>query len=442
MRRLLPVMVAVTVGCQKPATPPAAAGSPAPDAPVAVTVATPKRVTLNWAVEQPGSIQPFETTPLVAKLPGYVKSLRKDLGDPVAAGEVLAEIDIPELEREADQKAAAVLQAAAEVEQARQGVLVAEEQVHAAAAGVAEAKAGFARVEADYARWESELKRTEGLVRQRVIDQQSLDEVRKQFQSAAAGRQELAAKVASAEAARREATARKGRSAADLAAAEARAKVAEADKERVAALLGYRQVRAPFAGFVTGRYVHTGHFLQPGGARPEPLFTVARLDPVRVFVEVPESAAPQANPGTPATVRVPALGGKEFAGSVTRTARVLASDTRTLRTEIDLPNPSGELRPGLYAVARIKATTPDALLVPPAAVLFADETAYCFAVEGGKAVKLRVQVGRTDPAGVQLLAKRRASVNAGDWTPVAGDEKVVVGNLGALADGQAVEAKP
>ena len=437
MRRLLPLLL--LAGCQKPATPPAVAAPP--DAPVVVTVATPKRTTLKWAVELPGGVQPFEVTPLVAKLPGYVKSLNKDLGDPVAAGEVLAEIDIPELEREADQKAAAVLQATAEVEQSRQGVLVAGEQVNAAAAGVAEAKAGFARVEADYARWQSELKRTEGLVGQRVLDQQSLDEVRKQFQSAAAGRQELAARVASAEAAGREATAKKGRAAADQTAAEARLKVSEADRERVKALLGYRRVRAPFAGFVTARHVHTGHFLMPTGTRPEPLFTVARLDPVRVFVDVPESAAPQANPGTPCTVRVPALGGKEFTGTVTRTARVLAMDTRTLRTEIDLPNPTGELRPGLYAVARIQATTPDALLVPPAAVLFADETAYCFAVVEGKAVKLRVQVGRTDPAGVQLLAKRRASVNAGDWTPVAGDERVVVGNLGALADGQAVSVK-
>ena len=432
MHRLLPLVL--LVGCQKP-TPPTAPTAAEP--PAAVTLASPRTVTLQWAVELPGSVQPFEVTPLVAKLPGYVKSLAKDMGDPVAAGEVLAEIDIPELEREADQKAATVVQMTAEVEQARQGVLVAGEQVNAAAAGVDEAKAGFARVEADFTRWQSELKRAEGLVTQRVLDQQSLDEVRKQFQSAAAGRQELAARVASAEAAGRESTAKKGRSAADQAAAEARLKVAEADRERVKALLGYRQVRAPFAGFVTARHVHTGHFLMTGG-KPEPLFTVARLDPVRVFVDVPESAAPQADPGTPATVRVPALGGKEFVGTITRTARVLATDTRTLRAEIDLPNPTGELRPGLYAVARIKATTVGALVVPPAAVLFADETAYCFAVAEGKAVKLRVQIGRTDPAGMQLLAKRRASVNAGGWEPVTGDERVVVGNLGALADGQAV----
>jgi RND family efflux transporter MFP subunit len=437
MRRLLPLVL--LVGCQRPpATPPTA--PPPADAPVTVTATTPNRLTLKWAVELPGSVHPFETTPLVAKLPGYVSKLHKDLGDPVAAGEVLAEIAIPELDREADQKAAGVAQAAAEVEQARQGVTVADEQVNAASAGVAEAKAGFARVEADYTRWQSELKRAEGLVGQRVLDQQSLDEVRKQFQSAAAGRDELAARVASADAARREAVAKRGRAAADLAAAEARAKVAAADRERVAVLLGYRKVTAPFAGFVTVRHVHTGHFLMSGG-RPEPLVTVARLDPVRVFVDVPEAAAAQADPGTPATVRIPGLGNKEFAGTVTRTARVLAADTRTLRTEIDLPNPNGELRPGLYAVARIQATTPDALVVPSAAVLFADETAYCFAVEGGRAVKLRVQVGRTDPAGVQLLAKRRAAVNAGGWEPVAGTETVVVGNLGALADGQPVEVK-
>lgn len=412
------------------------------DAPVAVTVAVPKRKTIAWSVEQPGTVTAFESTPLVAKLPGYVKTITKDLGDPVEAGEVLATLDIPELEREADQKKAAVAEMAAAVEQARKGVDVMAAGVASAEASAAEAKAGLARVQADYERWESELKRVEGLVGSKVIDRQTLDETTKQFRSAAAAKDEVAAKVQSAQATVREAAAKRGRAEADQKAAEARVTLADADAKRVAALLAYREIRAPFKGVVTGRFVHTGHFLQPAaGARSEPLFTVARLDTVRVFVDVPESAAPNAVVGAKAVVRVPALGGKEFAGAVTRTAGVLNPDTRTLRTEIDLPNPNLALTSGQYAVVRIAATTKDAAVVPAAAVLFADETAYCFAVENGKAVKLRVQVGRSDADGYELLTKRRANLTSGDWQPVTGGEQVVVGNLGALTDGQAVTVK-
>lgn len=436
------LLLVAAAGCDRSAS---QSGAPAPvaaDAPVAVTVAVPKRKTLTWSVEQPGSVQAFEMTPLVAKLPGYVKTVTKDLGDPVEAGEVLATIDIPELEREADQKTAVVAEAAAAVEQAKKGVDVTAAGVASAEATAAEAKAGLARVQADYERWESELKRVEGLVGSKVIDRQTLDETTKQFRSAAAAKDEVAAKVLSAQAAVREAAAKKGRAEADQKAAEARVGLADADAKRVAALLSYRQIKAPYKGVVTGRFVHTGHFLQPtSGARSEPLFTVARLDVVRVFVDVPESAAPHAVVGAKAVVRLPAVGGKEVAGTVTRTAGVLNPDTRTLRTEIDLPNPDGALRPGQYAVVRIAATTKDAAVVPAAAVLFADETAYCFAVENGKAVKLRVQVGRADSEGYELLAKRRANLTSGDWQPVTGAEQVVVGNLGALADGQAVTVK-
>ena len=426
-------------GCAKPTgTPSTVPVSANSDAPVAVKVASLQRQTLTWDVEQPGSVQAFEMTPLVAKLSGYVKTITKDLGDPVEAGEVLATIEIPELEREADQKKAMVLQAEAKVEQARCGVTVAIEHVIAAEAMVNEVKAGLSKTQADYDRWESELKRIETLVSQKVIDTQTLDETRKQFRSAASGRDEATAKIISMQAAVREASAKKLRADADLKAAEAEVKLADADAKRVASLLDYRQIRAPYKGVVTGRFIHTGHFLQSSGNRPEPLFNVARLDVVRVFVDVPEVVAMQAVTGTKAVVRLPSLGGKEFNATITRTANVLNPDSRTLRTEIDLPNADGLLRPGMYAVVKIAATVPDAIVAPPTAVLFADETAYCYAVEDGKAVKLRVQVGRNDGKGVQLLGKRRAGLNNGDWQPFTGKETVVTGNLGALADGQAV----
>ena len=366
------LLATLTAGGCHPSPPAAVAEKPTA---AALTRGQPKKVTLTWAVEQPGTVQAFETTPLVAKLPGYVKRLTKDLGDRVAAGELLAVIEIPELEREAESKAAAVAVADAEVEQSRSSVGVAAGMVASAEATVLEVRAGQSRVQADYERWESEAKRIETMVSQKVIDAQTLDETRKQFRSAAAGRDELAAKVNSAQVMVREAAARKQRTEADLKASQARRLMADAEAKRVAAMLDYCQIKSPYAGVVTGRYVHTGHFLQPGANRAETLFTVARLDTVRVFVEVPEAAAAQANPGAKVTVRFPGSGNAEVAGTITRTAGVLNADTRTLRTEIDLPNPDGKLRPGSYAVVRLSATATDALVVPPSAVLFADETA-------------------------------------------------------------------
>lgn len=438
-RWLLPaaLLTLTAAGCSPPPGNPGATQGEKPAA-APLTRGQPKKTTLTWTVEQPGTVHAFETTPLVAKLPGYVKRLTKDLGDPVAAGELLAVIAIPELDREAEAKAAAVAVADAEVEQSKSSVTVAAEVVHAAEATVLEVRAGQSRVQADYERWESEVKRIETLVGQKVIDAQTLDETRKQFRSAAAGRDEVAAKVTSAQVMVRESAARKLRADADLKAAHARRLMADAEARRVAAMLDYCQIKAPYAGVVTGRYVHTGHFLQPGANRSETLFTVARLDTVRVFVEVPEVAAAQATPGAKVTVRFPALGNAEVPGTITRTAGVLNADTRTLRTEIDLPNPDGRLRPGSYAVVRLTATAADALVVPPSAVLFADETAYVFAVADGKAVKMRVQVGRNTPDGVQLLGWKRATVNAGEFAPVRETDTVVTTNLGAVTDGQLV----
>jgi RND family efflux transporter MFP subunit len=425
-----------------PANAPALA--PATAAPVSVKVVTPKRQTLSWSVEQPGSVMAFETTPVVAKLSGYVSNVHVDLGDRVSGptatepGALLAEVSIPELVQEANQKAALVEQAAAEVVQAVRGAESAAEQIRVAEAMVAEAKAVSARVTADIERWSSELKRIEGLVGGRVVDSQTLDETRKQYKTAAAAKDEMDAKVASAAAAVREAKAKKGRADADVLAAEAHQRVAAADAERTKALLGYTKIRAPFAGVITARHVHTGHFLQPTGAKAEPLFVIARTDTLRVAVEVPEAATGQTKAGTPVVVRFPALGGREVAATVARTAGVLSPDSRTLRVEIDLPNADGSLKPGLFATVKVAATSPDALTVPAAAVLFADETAYCFVVKDGKAAKQRVRTGRTDGGNVEVLGKRPAGVTTGDWAAFDGAEKVVIGNLGALADGQLV----
>jgi RND family efflux transporter MFP subunit len=431
----------LVAGCNR--EPVAGTGNPAipvltADDAVSVNVVSPKKQSLTWAIEQPGSVQAFELTPVIAKLPGFVSKVHVDLGDRVTAETLLAEVSIPELVQEVKQKEAMVEQCAAEVEQAKSGVDAATEHVIAAVAVAAEAAAGRARVTADIERWESELKRIEGLVGGKVVDSQTLDETRKQYKTAAAARDETLAKIASAEAMVAEASAKKRKADSDVIASEARRRVAAADAERSKALLGYTQIRAPFAGVVTARNVHTGHFLQPGNGKPEPLFVIARLDTVRVVVDVPESAAEQTKPKTQAVVKFPTLGGREVSATVTRASGVVNPESRTQRVEIDLPNPDGVLTPGVFVSVRIVATAKEAFTVPAGAVLFTDETAYLFAVQDGKVVKLRVQTGRTDGGTVEVRSQRKAGDTAGLWQPIVGAEQFVVGHLGALTDGQAV----
>lgn len=451
MRRLA-LLAVLAAGCGRGAPAGPAGPAPAAGGPTAVKVASPKRQTLRWAVEQPGTIAAFEITPVAAKIAGYVAAIAPDpkgpsgavidIGSVVTAGQLLATLDVPELVAEAGQKDAAVKQAAAEAEQVKQEVGVLDAQVLAGKAAVAEAEAGLPRAAAELERWKAELVQADDLLARKVTDAQSRAVVYKQFQTAEAGTAEAAAKVATAAAALKERQARRAKADADVAAAAARTAVAAAALKEVQARLGYTKITAPFDGIVTARNVHTRHFVQPPGGGPAmmPLFVVARLDVLRVFVDVPEGAAAKATPGAKASVRVAAVG-EEFAATVTRTTGVVAPDTRTLRAEIDLPNEKRTVQPGMYAFVRIEAESADATVLPAACVLAADETHYAYLVEDGKAVRYRVRIGRTEGATVQVFGRRRATATSGDWVPFAGTEKVVNGNLGALADGTPVEVR-
>lgn len=422
----------------------AGGGGQSTDTPT-VTVVSPKKQPLAWSTEQPGTVSAFETTPLMAKLPGYVAKLHVDIGDKVDGptkdkpGTLLAEVSIPELVAEGKQKAAEVKRAEADVELAKKGAEVAGEMVIAAEAGEMEAKAGLARVMADVERWESELKRMEKLTN--VVDRQTLDETRKQAKIAGAAKQEVDARVVSAAAAVRAAKAKQKQAEAEVKAADARKDVAAAEQERVKALLGYTEIRAPFSGVVTARNVHTGHYLQPSGTKSEPLFVVARVDTLRVAVDVPESVATKAGVGAKATIKFPALGNREVSASVARASGAYSADARTLRVEIDLPNSDGVFKPGLYAAVKLSGAGGDGFTLPAAAVLFADETAYCYAVKDGKVEKLRVKTGKVENNTVEVLGKRKAGTTSGDWVLFDGTEQVASGNLGALADGQTVTVK-
>jgi RND family efflux transporter MFP subunit len=416
---------------------PAAAPAAAPAAP---PVGRPQRRALVRTVEQPGRVEPFAQTPLVAKVAGYVKAFSADYGDVVRAGQLLAEIDVPELAEELKQKQALVAEAAAEVEHAKKQLAAAEAQVNSAAAAVAEARAGRKRAQANYDRWQSESKRLAKMAEQRVIDEQVRDETLNQFRAAEAARDEVEARVRSMEAAQTESEARRDRAKADVAVAEAKARVAAADEGRTRAFLGYTRLTAPFAGVVTARNIDVGHLLQPSDRGP-PLFVVTQMDPVRVFVEVPEADAALVRPGAKAAVTVPALRGRTFPGAVTRTAWALEARSRTLMTAIDLPNPYGELRPGMYAYAAVTVALPEAWTLPSTAVVKQGDATVAFLVRDGKAVRVGVQTGFNDGRHVEVLKVEAPAPGAAApaWAEPTGGETFVLRTAG-VTDGQPVAA--
>ncbi len=309
-----------------------------------------------------------------------------------------------------------------------------------------EAEAGRKRALANLAYWQSEHRRMDKLVTRRVIDEQALAEARNKLESSQAEREEIEAKVSAARAARAESAARRDKKAADVETARARLKVAEAAARRAGTLLQYADLRAPFAGVVTVRDVHTGHHLKGGNAAGgKPLFVVVRTDPVRVFIDVPEAEAAMVRPGTAATVRVQGLRDKEFEGKVIRTSWTLEPRNRTLRAEVELPNPTGELRPGLYAHAALAVEHAAAWALPASAVVQTDEGIYCNRVVNGKAIRTPLRLGARDGGLVEILKARlpaRAARAGLRWLDFSGDELIVASGAATLADGQAVTVRP
>jgi multidrug efflux pump subunit AcrA (membrane-fusion protein) len=435
---LFGLLVPALAGCGRtPANTPPAAPAAGPGAPLAVTIGHPEKHELRRAVEQPGHIEAFAETPLLAKVPGFVKAVNVDIGDRVKTGDILAELSVPEMDEELKQKQATVMQMVAEVEQARKLLAAAEAHVKSAEASVVEAAAARTRAVANFERWQSESSRVDTLVARGVIDAQTRDETRNQFRSAEAARDEVEAKVRSAEAAKIEAEARRDKAKADVDVAVAKEAVARSDEGRTRAMLGYLKFPAPFDGVVTARHLDVGHFLQPSDTA-NPIFVVTRMDPVRIYVDVPEADAPLIRDKAEAKVRVQALRGGEFTGTVTRTAWALDPKSRTLKTEIDLPNPPpGLLRPGMYAYASVTAMLPAAWTLPTTAIVRQGETTVAFTIRDGKAVRVPVQTGASDGTRVELLKWQLGAT----WENPSGQETFILKAAG-ISDGQTVTVAP
>lgn len=410
-RRLVALLVAVagaallglTAGCGRPA----AEGSPSAPITAAseltVSVVRPERQTVRRTIEQPGfNIEAFEETPLYARISGYVGKWNVDLGDRVRKDDVLAVLHVPEMEADLRHKEAAVQQAKAQAEQARASVQIAQ-----------------ARLD----RSKTQYERLTRIGQNGILDRENVDEAKYAFEAARAG---LA------------------RAKADVDAAEAQVKVAEAARDYAATMLQYAQIRSPFDGVVTRRNVNTGDLVQPGAGANKipPLFVVSRMDPVRVFIQIPGAEAAWIKDGDPVHLRLLGAGGKPFEGKVTRNARSLDPQTRTLRTEIDLPNADGHFMPGMYVQATITVEHPNAWTLPASAVATEGDQTFCYRVQEGKAIRTPLQLGLRGAGRIEVLKQQIKVGNAPKWSDFTGKEEIATTDVMSLNDGQTVKAAP
>lgn len=212
--------------------------------------------------------------------------------------------------------------------------------------------------------------------------------------------------------------------------ARSKAAVAKANLERAETLLGFTRVIAPFTGIVTRRNLDPGAFVPAatsGSPQNAALLTIADFKTVRIQAAVPEAEAALVRQGQPVKVTVEGLRGRVFEGTVTRFAYSLNELTKTMLAEIELPNPDLELRPGMYASARlgVEART-NALLVPAEAVVTEKANSFVFVGIEGVAKKTPVKVGFADGVNVEVMSG------------VTRDQGVLVPVKGALAEGLAI----
>lgn len=349
--------------------------------PVAVEVAAPKSGGIDRVCVQPGSVEAYESAELFAKVSGYLaeqdieingKKRHVDIGTRVKAGDVLARIAVPEHEKQLAQDDAEVLRATAKVEQAAAAVKTAEADLGAAAAGIALAQAE-AKSKASYRAYrEKQRDRIRGLAAREAIDAKLAEEQEDQFQAAVAADLAATEAVSAAKQKHVAAGARVAQALADVKGAQADEAVAKARREKTRVMLNYAVIRSPYSGVVTRRSYHVGDFVRSADAGGErvPMLTVERTDLLRVVVQIPERDVPFVDAGDTAVFEADALGRRETV-AVARVADAEDAHTRMMRIELDVPNPDGKLRRGMFGrvTLTLQAGAAAAVRIPSAALV-------------------------------------------------------------------------
>jgi RND family efflux transporter MFP subunit len=358
-----------------------------------VAVARVTRGDVTQVLTLAAEFRPYQEVDLHAKVAGYVKSIHVDVGDRVKPGQLLAVLEIPELQDDLQQAEASVQHATEEINRA-QSDLDRAVSVHE-----------LAQLNATRLKSASD-------ARPNLIARQDIDDV--------TGRERVAdAQVSTAKAA--------------LASVRQLLEVARANQSKTKTLFAYARIIAPFEGVITHRYADTGAMIQAGTSsqtQTMPLVRLSQNNLLRLIIAVPESAVSRIHEKSPVDVRVGAIG-RTFPGVVARVAERLDADTRTMRVEVDVPNRTLELVPGMYAQAGIaldRAT--NVLIVPVQAIDRIGESSRVLVANGDRRIEVRdVQLG--------LESADRVAVRDG----VREGDLVVLGNRAQLKPGMIVSPK-
>ena len=299
-----------------------------------VNVTNVGRLASSVQLSLPGDVHAFEETKIYARADGYLLKWNTEIGAKVKTGEVLAEIDTPELDQELNQSRAARAQAQANLILAK-----------------------------------SSAERWLGLLKDRAVSQQEVDE-----------------KTGA------------------LAAREADVNAAEAAVNRLEKLSSFKTVRAPFGGTITHRYVDTGALIRANSGSP--LFELAQMETLRVQVNVPQAYLRDIAVGSPVQVAVAEYPGRTFDGKVLRTSGAFDAGTRTMLTEIEVPNHKSELFPGIHVDVQLSlAQANPPIIVPATAVIVRSEGLQIAEVDATNAIRLqKVQVGRDFGRSIEIVA--------------------------------------
>lgn len=397
-----------------------------------VKVAHPKKGGLARTTTQPGVLHAFEYADLFSKASGYLTFQVVDIGDTVERGQTLAEIYDPERQQEAEEAAAAVEEAKAQTQQAEARVTAGQAAVTAAKAMLTQRKAEVARYTANREYREKEYVRYIDLTQQRAIDFRVSDEKQKEYEASLGAEKEATAAVATAEAELAEKIADVVSLKATVASTWANVRSLEARERRANIMVEYLTITSPYKGVVTRRFYHRGAFVRAAGQTNDtPLLSVARTDRMRVVVYLRDRDVAYLDRGDEAVIHIDALDGEEFHGTVARYSEYLDPANRTMRAEIDLDNPTGRLREGMYGAVTILLERPsDHLTIPSGALAERSEggEGSVFVVHGHRADKTTVRVGRDNGLQAEILE---------GLTP---DDAVVVSYSGSLEDGEPVDA--
>ncbi|HUJ59559.1 MAG TPA: efflux RND transporter periplasmic adaptor subunit [Kofleriaceae bacterium] len=357
--------------------------SPPGEAPIArqsgiphVETSKPKVLTSDSALSLPGVVRALEETKIYPHTAGYIKRWLVDIGDKVSEGQLLAEIAAPDVDAQLAQARAQLAQANAALKQAA-------------------AQAEYSKANAD---------RNVSMAQQQLVAKATVEQA-----------------VAQAKA-----------DAATVAADEANIASMDANVHRLTELVAYEKVTAPFAGTITTRTIERGQLVgdTTTASTATPMFTLAATDPVRVFVDVPQTVATSVQTGTPAEITVRELGERTFAGKVSRSAGELDADLHTMSTEIRVPNPDGALLPGMYVQAAIELPVPHHVVEIPATALYSD----------AQGTRVAVVTPQHTAHFVPITIERDTGATLWIASGLTGDEHLITIAVPTLGEGDAVEA--